>query len=163
METHIPESKPSRRWPCRLAASTAAALAVLSFTTTPTAHAGLALPADTVAYYAFNTSTDLGLDSSSNLNHLQNKGGTPTHNGSGKFGGAMSMTGNSYMNLPGDIYPATLNLGTDPYSVSVWIKPTGTGDNPWIHWGAWGAVNIRFISPNTVSYTHLTLPTKRIV
>jgi len=147
MKPANPQSHPSRRWPSRLAASSAAAFAALLLGTGPAAHAGLALPADTVAYYAFDNPGNLGLDSSANGNNLINGTGTPTAIGSGEFGAGMSMNSDCYLSLPSAGTPATLNLGTNPYSVSVWIKPTKDNDNAIIHWGAWGAVNIRLDGP----------------
>ena len=116
-------------------------------------YTGLALPVDTVAYYSFDDSGNLGKDSSPNANHLVTATGSsaPAQDSTGKFGGCLDLTGSSRLGINAALsaYPAGLNnqqtSTANPFSVSVWIKSPSSVINGYICWGHWAYMALRVL------------------
>jgi autotransporter-associated beta strand protein len=87
----------------------------------PSAQSNSNLLASLVAYYTFNNSGSLGVDSSGRNNTLITSTGSPQYSGAGKFGGALYLNGNSTMTASG--FPAGVPTNNAPYSTACWIKP----------------------------------------
>ena len=79
------------------------------------------LLASFAAYYTFNNTGSLGLDSSGKGNTLITSSGSPQYSGSGKFGGALYLNGSSTMTVSG--FPQSVPTNNTPYSIAVWVKP----------------------------------------
>ena len=86
------------------------------------------------AYYKFDNSGDLGLDSSTNGNTLTGSWSRSTSNG--KYGGALYLDGNSTMTVSG--FPKGVPTNNSPYTIACWFKPdTGCPNNAGlIGWGS---------------------------
>jgi hypothetical protein len=102
---------------------------------TSLAAAGLALAAlsplsaraSLVAYYQFNNSNDLGLDSSGNGNNLTVVSpGDVTYTANGLQGGAISLDGNGYLTTASGQAPPGVPLGNAPYTISVSFETSAT-------------------------------------
>ena len=91
----------------------------------------------TVAYWQFNQSANLGLDSSGLGNNLTTASGAPAYSSAGLFGGALYLNGSSTMTTLSGSFPAGVPVGASPYSIAVWEK-TDVG-NPvnggFVGWG----------------------------
>ena len=88
------------------------------------------------AYYKFDNSANLGLDSSGNGNTLTKASGAPIYTNNGRFGGALYLNGSSTLtNASG--FPVGVPTNNNPYSIAVWIKPdTGCSTTGgWVGWG----------------------------
>lgn len=97
----------------RLALLTGAGLALAALSPLP-ARASL------VAYYTFNDSSDLGLDSSGNGNNLTVVSpGDVTYTANGLQGGAISLDGNGYLTTASGQAPSGVPLGNSAYTISV--------------------------------------------
>ena len=93
------------------------------------------LLASLVAYYTFNNSGNLGLDSSTNNNTLVTGVGAPIYTNNGKFGGALYLNGSSSMKV--SAFPKGVPTNNAPYSIACWVKSdVGCPDNAAIvGWG----------------------------
>ena len=80
------------------------------------------LPAGTVAYYAFDEASDLGLDGSGLGNALETASGTPQYAENGRFGGALYLNGSSTLETLSGAFPESVPTGAAPYTVSAYIK-----------------------------------------
>ena len=98
---------------------------------------GAATPSGVVAYYQFNNSGNLGVDSSTQANNLVTGTGSPAYTSSGKYGGALYLNGSSTMQLSGGAFPSGVPTGSNPYTVAAWIKAdTGCAlSGGWIGYG----------------------------
>ena len=95
------------------------------------------LPTGTVAFYGFDSETDLGLDLSAQGNRLKTLTGTPQYSAAGRFGGALYLNGSTTLGTLSGGFPAGVPTGAAPYTVSAFIKvesgcPTQGG---WIGYG----------------------------
>ena len=88
------------------------------------------------AYYTFNNSGNLGLDSSTNGNTLITASGAPIYNNNGKYGGALYLNGSSTMTVSG--FPKGVPTNNRPYTIAFWFKPdAGCPNNAgFIGWGS---------------------------
>ncbi len=94
-------------------------------------------PIQTVAYWQFNNSANLGADSSGLGNTLATATGTPVYSSTGKFGGSLYLDGNSTMTTLSGNFPLYVPTGASPYTIAVWEK-TDVGcpvDGGFIGWG----------------------------
>lgn len=73
------------------------------------------------AYYTFNNSGNLGLDSSGNSNTLITASGVPIYTNNGKFGGALYLNGSSTLTVSG--FPKGVPTNNSPYTIACWFKP----------------------------------------
>ena len=87
------------------------------------------------AYYTFNNSGNLGLDSSTNGNTLITASGSPIYTNNGKYGGALYLNGSSTMTVSG--FPKGVPTNNSPYTIAFWFKPdAGCPTNAgFIGWG----------------------------
>jgi autotransporter-associated beta strand protein len=86
------------------------------------------------AYYKFDNSGSLGLDSSGNVNTLSTGVGTPVYTNNGKYGGALYLNGSSTMKMAA--FPKGVPTNNSPYTMACWFKPdtgcsTGAGLVGW--------------------------------
>ncbi len=92
----------------------------------------------TVAYWQFNNSANLGLDSGSFGNTLTAASGSPVYSSAGLFGGALYLDGASTMTTLSGAFPAAVPVGANPYTIAVWEK-TDSGnpvDGGFVSWGS---------------------------
>ena len=73
------------------------------------------------AYYKFDDSGALGLDSSANGNTLITGAGSPQYSTAGKFGGALYLNGSSTMAM--SVFPRGVPTNNHPYTIALWFKP----------------------------------------
>ena len=112
----------------------------------------LALPEGIQASYMFDDLDNLGKDSSVNGNDLVTGLGSPAYSSSGKFGGALYLDGNSYLNK--STFPKGVPTGSTPYTIALWEKDDGSGTTGgFVGWGNNAANqcnNLRFSGNNQI-------------
>ena len=116
-------------------------MAVMLLSAASAAYGVAALAPDTVAYYSFDNSGNIGQDFSTNGNNLVTASGTPAYSSGGQFGGALSLNGSTRLGINAALsaYPTGLNntqtSPATPFSISVWIKPASSAISGYISWG----------------------------
>lgn len=95
------------------------------------------LPVGTVAFYGFDSETDLGRDLSAQGNQLKTLTGTPQYSAAGRFGGALYLNGSTTLGTLTGAFPAGVPTGAAPYTVSAFIKvePGCPSQGGWIGYG----------------------------
>ncbi|HEY3861253.1 MAG TPA: LamG-like jellyroll fold domain-containing protein [Verrucomicrobiae bacterium] len=76
----------------------------------------------TVAYWQFNNSANLGLDSSGSGNALTTGSGAPVYSSTGMFGGSLYLNGNSAMTMLSGAFPLGVPTGANSCTIAVWEK-----------------------------------------
>ena len=121
----------------------------------PLARAGL------VAYWSFDDASDFGVDSSPSGLYLEKNGNGPQFEKveDGVSGSAIKFKGNAYLHSRTFFRPSVFPLGADPYTVSVWVRPTAEACQNTVSICSWGKNDgnqvslIRFNSATGVNYT----------
>lgn len=80
------------------------------------------LPVGTVAFYGFDSETDLGRDLSAQGNRLKTLTGAAQYSVAGRFGGALYLNGSTTLGTLTGAFPAGVPTGAAPYTVSAFIK-----------------------------------------
>lgn len=94
----------------------------------------------TVAYWQFDSSANLGFDSSGSSNELVTSSGEPVYSSAGPFGGSLYLDGESTLTTASGVLPVGTPTGAAPYTIAVWEKvDTGCPNNGgFIGWGVNG-------------------------
>ena len=95
---------------------------------------GMNIPSNTVAFWHFNDSGNLGLNASGIGNALITASGTPAYSADGKHGGAMYLDGAATLTTAS--FPTGVPTGSSPYTIALWEKDNGSGSNGgFVGWG----------------------------
>lgn len=76
----------------------------------------------TVGYWQFNSSVNLGFDSSGYGNELVTASGSPVYSSTGPFGGSLYLDGNSTLTTATGLLPTGTPTNANPYTIAVWEK-----------------------------------------
>ena len=113
-----------------------------------------------VAYWSFDDASDFGVDSSPAGLYLEKNGSGPDFErvADGVSGSAIKFKGNAYLHSRTFFRPSVFPLGADPYTVSVWVRPTVEACENIVSICSWGKNDgnqvslIRFNSATGVNY-----------
>ncbi|MFM8390708.1 MAG: LamG domain-containing protein, partial [Actinomycetota bacterium] len=92
-----------------------------------------------VAKWSFDSANTLGVNSAGTGDLVQTGG--PTWTAAGKNGGALSLSGSSYLNLGQGATIAGLPLGNSTYTQTAWFNASALDGRGIIGWGTYGATN----------------------
>jgi uncharacterized protein YjdB len=105
-----------------------------------------------IAHWTFDSSDTLGVNNAGTGDLVGT--GTPTWSTSGKFGGALSLNGSSYL-VPQSGVPTGLPVGNSSYTTAAWFKTSALNSGGIIGWGNYGAgKQVNALRLNGAGFSH---------